>query len=289
MAADAIVREGERGVNPARPAPARVDEHPAASGSPETAAAAVGRELLQATGAPHAAVFLRAPSGTVTCPWSHNLSRDYVGELITPSGVNPWAHLSRHPELECMDLPKGGQRRAAVPRHLEDLRKMLYRETIAKRIAREGLRSISSWPLVRHGRVIGAIVCCYDTPRVCSAEDDETMRAFAARAAEMLSTGTASRLPESPTAGQGPTAGAARCADHGRTVRPETIDRGVPRGASRLAALERDLAAQDERLAARRASLEAEYRRLAAEAARVTAERQALVAERARLVAARAD
>jgi GAF domain-containing protein len=224
-----------------------IGEMLAGASSAEGAAAAIGRTLLLVTGAPRAAVFFRSPSGAVTCPWSHNLSDAYVRELVTPAGVNPWAHLLRYPELECMDLPKRGWSQSPEGRHLEHVGDMPYGTAVRERIAREGMRSISTWPLLHGRRVIGAISCYYDGPRVWSAEDEDVMRVFAVKAAAAVPAWTSPRVRETPRD-----------------------------ACERLAALERELTAKQARIAQQRASLETEYQRLAAEAARISAEREAL-------------
>ncbi|HEV2284395.1 MAG TPA: hypothetical protein VGX75_18585, partial [bacterium] len=115
----------------------------------------IGSALVTLTGAQHAAVFFRSMNGVVTCPWYHNLSEVYVRELITPEGVNPWIHLVRHPELACMDLPRGGRKRPPTPWLLPDVCELPIGYTVRQRVQREGLRSICSWPLSRAGQTIG--------------------------------------------------------------------------------------------------------------------------------------
>jgi len=243
----AVANEVQSSADSVRASDTWIREMLAGASSPEAAAAAIGRTLLLVTGAPRAAVFFRSLSGAVTCPWSHNLSDAYVRGLVTPDGVNPWAHLLRYPELECMDLPKRGWSQSPEARHLEHVGDLPYGTAVRERIAREGLRSISTWPLLHGRRVIGAISCYFDAPRVWSTEDEDTMRTFALQAAATIPPATAPRVRETPRD-----------------------------ACERLAAMERELAVKQARIVQQRASLEAEYQRLSAETARLTAERQAL-------------
>lgn len=252
-----------------------------------TAAAEIGRTLLALTGAPRAAVFFRAIDGRVTCPWHQNLSDGYLKELVTPDGVNPWTHLMRYPELECMDMPKGGRSHKPAPHHLTNTVGLPV--AAARRLIHEGVAAVSTWPLVRGGRLIGAIACFYDVPHVPTAEDDAAALDFAARAAAAVPASTPPVRPNgaSPKGGGGTTA-----VQGGWPTRPNTpvpsvaaerVDdhSALTKSYERLATLERDLAAKQTRLALQRASLEAESRRMAAEAVRLAAERQTLEAERA--------
>lgn len=251
----------------------------AGAASTQAAAATVGRALLMATQAPHAAVFLRAPSGVVTCPWSHNLPDAYVRDLITPDGVNPWIHLMKHPELTCVDMPKNGRTHNPTPWFLHDVQELPHRNAVRQRLERAGLRSICTWPLSRGGRVVGAVVYYYDVPHVCSAPEEETMRAFALQAADAVHGGAANRA-RGQSAGErvisvaGPGDEQARLSETQTRLREER---------DRLAALQRDLAAEQARLAAERASLEAEYRRLADTRAAFAAESEWLAEVQRRL------
>jgi hypothetical protein len=257
----------------------------------EAAAAEIGRALLALTGAPRAAVFFRAINGRVTCPWSHSLSDAYVKELITPDGVNPWAHLMRYPELQCMDMPKNGRSRVPAPYHLTNVRELPFRAAVRARLTKQGAVAVSTWPLVRGGRLIGAVACYYDAPYVCTAEDEAAMLDFAAQAAAAVPAVSPAdgRDACSPKSGDGTIAvqGArAICPDTPAAASPAERMGGRPvpcQSYERLVALDRDLAAKQARLTAQRASLETESHRMAAEAARLAAERRMLQAEHARL------
>lgn len=155
----------------------------------ESGAAAIGRALLTLTDARSAAVFFRSASGAVTCPWSHNLSDAYVGELVTPAGINPWLHLLRCPELTCMDMQRRTQIHTVVQWLLADIRELPRANMVRRRIEREGLRSVCTWPISRSGQVIGAVAYYYDAPHVCSASEEELMRAFALQAATAIPNG----------------------------------------------------------------------------------------------------
>jgi GAF domain-containing protein len=157
--------------------------------SMESGAAAIGRALLTLTDARSAAVFFRSPSGAVSCPWSHNLSDAYVGDLVTPAGINPWLHLLRCPELTCMDMQKRTQIHTVARWLVADIRELPRANVVRRRIEREGLRSVCTWPISRAGQVIGAIAYYYDAPHVCSPSEEDLMRAFALQAAAAVPNG----------------------------------------------------------------------------------------------------
>lgn len=158
----------------------------AGAASPESGAAAIGRALLTLTDAGSAAVFFRSTSGAVTCAWSHNLSDRYVGELVTPAGINPWLHVMRCPELTCLDMQKRTELLAATPSLLPDVRELPRANAVRRRIEREGLRSVCAWPITRGGQVIGAVAYYYDAPHICSASEEELMRTFVLQAAVLV-------------------------------------------------------------------------------------------------------
>lgn len=155
--------------------------------SVEPAVITIGRALLFLTNAERAAIFLRSPSGRVTCPWSHNLSDAYVQDIVTPKDVNPWMHILRHPELSCMDLPKTSLQTSPAPWVLPDALALSSDHAhLVDRITPEGIRSMRTWPLVQAGRVTGALLYCYDAPHGYSQDEQEVMGVFGAHAAPAL-------------------------------------------------------------------------------------------------------
>jgi GAF domain/SPOR domain len=155
--------------------------------SVEPGVATVGRALLFLMNTRHAAIFLRSPTGLVTCPWSHNLSDVYVQDIVTPKDANPWVHILRHPELSCLDLPKTKRQKGSTPWFLPDALALSPQHAqLADRITREGLRSMCAWPLTQAGRVTGALVYYYDSPHVYSQDEQEAMSAFGSQAAAAL-------------------------------------------------------------------------------------------------------
>jgi putative nucleotidyltransferase with HDIG domain len=149
-------------------------------------AAAIGHAGLTLSGAQRAAVYLRAPDGAVTCPWSHGLSSQYVAQVITPSGAQPWTHLTRRIELACMDLPRSHRAQHPEPALVPDI-KELPRGNDARRLAEmEGYRALGAWPLTHEGRVRAAIACYYDAPHAWSQPEAEVMQTFGWQAAAAL-------------------------------------------------------------------------------------------------------
>lgn len=275
-----------------------------------SAVAAIGRALLTLTEAQRAAIFLRSPTGLVTCLWSHNLSDEYVRELVTPENTNPWMHILRHAELTCMDLPKTKRQTTPTPWFLPDVLKVSADQThLADRITREGLRSACTWPITRAGRVIAALVYGYGSPHVYSPHEQGVMSAFASQVAAVVqdpgapiaqaqstmnawagagaSTDTPARLGVN-TAGPAPVQRDATrplVADEHRTSEGERARGEIDAARAQTSTAQQQLEAEKARLAADRTSLEADSRRLAQAHAEVAAETQRLSEARGALTA----
>ena len=236
------------------------------SPSPDAAARAVGRALLTLTGAPRGAVFLRSQNGIVTCPWSHNLSDEYVGRLQTPEGANAWAHLSHHPELACMDLPARSRLRAAAPSIIEDIRSLPAGNDTRRSAEREEIRALCSWPLSRGGRVFAAVAYYFDTPHACAAPEREVVLAFALQATATLDRALAAASRGEGAAEADPGAGGAAEAEAELAVeaaRLAALQRALDAEGARLSAERMDLAVERERLGGARRELDADRERLA--------------------------
>ena len=237
-------------------------------------AASIGRALVVITDAQSAAVFLRDPRGVVACPWSHNLSDAYVRQLVTPQGVNPWSHLMRTPEIACMDMVNRARAHDAKPWFLGDVSQLPRTNTVRRRIERERLRSVCTWPLVAGGQVIGAVAYYYDAPHVHAVSEDEVMRAFVTEAAAILPEGLAMRKRREGRRGAG---------FGGVDLAEAQAAEAAASNGDGLSAVRRELVAEEMRLAAERISLELEQRRLADARADIDAENERLAAMRRRL------
>ena len=287
--------------------------------SAESAVAAIGRALLLLTEADRAAIFLRSPTGLVSCPWSHNLSDEYVRELVTPENTNPWMHILRHAELTCMDLPKTKRQTTPAPWFLPDVLKVSADQThLADRITREGLRSVCAWPISRAGRVTAALLYYYDSPHVYSPQEQGAMGALASQVAAVVQEpGAPMAQTQSTMSAWANNAGAPRDASTAvavKTADPAPVDPARPLAAAehrtnederahdeiaaaraQLRSTQHQLEVEKARLAADRTSLEADSDRLAhaqtelaAETARVAEARQALTADAAQVAGIRA-
>jgi hypothetical protein len=257
--------------------------------SVEPVVATIGRALLSLTQARHAAIFLRSPNGLVTCPWSHNLSDVYVQDIVTPKDANPWMHILRHPELSCMDLPKTKRQTSSTPWFLSDALALSPDHAhLVDRITREGLRSMCAWPLTQAGRVTGAFVYYYDSPHVCSRDEQQVMRAFGSQAASAL------RDPRSPlseaqsTMKARDTTGTTTDSQAAFGLKPagaapeqQIIDATTPPLADTRSATEDEQARGE--IEAARAQLREAQRQLEAERAQLVADRAAFAAERAQI------
>jgi len=152
-------------------------------------ASAIGQAATELSGIGRVAVLLRSANGVVTCQWSHGMSTPYVAEIATPDGAAPWAHLSGHAELACMDLPKNRRPSPPEPTLVEDIRALPPGNDTRRRADRENFRAFASWPLIHEGRATAAVVCYYDAPHTWSAPEREAMLAFTWQAAAALENG----------------------------------------------------------------------------------------------------
>ncbi len=248
-------------------------------------AQAIGRAALTLTDGQRVAVYLRSVNGVVTCPWSENLSQEYVNRIVTPEGANPWLHLSRYPDIICMDLPKGRRPATSDPTLLQDVRDLPQGNDVRLKAHREGYQALCSWPLSRGGRVIGSVTCYYDAPYVCSPLEREIMAAFSLQAAAALE--SAVLLEARAERAAQAAAQRARITEARHVLEAE---------GDQLFATKKDLATESTRLAAAQQELEAEHARLLAlqnelkaEHARLSETRRAQEAEHARLAEARKE
>ncbi|MBC8508915.1 MAG: GAF domain-containing protein [Chloroflexi bacterium] len=132
--------------------------------------AAIGEGVLNLFEADRAAVYLRQPDDSVTCPWFHDLSPEYVAQVTM--------HVS--------EIPGGQLMQKAEPVILADIQ-ALPEDTLIRQLAQiEGYRSTFLWPLVYEGQVIAASGCYYDIPQAWCAARREVMDAFANEAAVAL-------------------------------------------------------------------------------------------------------
>lgn len=152
-------------------------------------ASAIGQAAAELSETQRVAVYLRAPSGVVNCQWSHGLSPVYVAEMATPNGTTPWAHIAKHPELACMELPKSSRPTMPQPTLIEDAAGLPPGNGLRRRAEREGFRAVASWPLIHEARATAAVACYYDAPRRWSAAEREAMQALAWQAAAALENG----------------------------------------------------------------------------------------------------
>ncbi len=164
-------------------------------------ASAMGHAALALSGAQRVAVYLRSPSGVITCPWSQGLSAAYTAQIVTPKDANPWTHLARHPELTCMDLPKGRRDQGFEPTLIRDVAADFPPGSdVRRRSQREGFRAMGAWPLIHEERVSASVACYYDAPHAWSPPEREAMQAFSWQAAAALENGRSSEAQGQRTA-----------------------------------------------------------------------------------------
>ncbi len=226
---------------------------------------AIGRAALALSEGQRAAVYLRSASGVVTCQWSQGLSREYVTRIVTPEGTNPWVHLSRYPDLMCMDLPKGRRGPGPEPVLVQDVRELPPGNEVRRIADGEGYRALGSWPLSRSGKVVGSVSCYYDAPHAWSRSEREVMAAFSLQAAAALE---GAFLFEARTQ---------------RSAQAEAADTRIAEARSVLETESAELFEAEKNLEAERARLDQARKDLDMEHARLLALPDDLKAEQARL------
>jgi len=131
---------------------------------------AIGYAALGLSGADRAAVYLRNPNGTVSCPWSQGLSPEYIVQVTT----------------RAQELPGGSLAERTEPILLSDITELPTEAPVRQLAEAEGYRAVGLWPLIYEGRVIAAMGCYYDAPHTWSGIEQEVMQALARQAAVAL-------------------------------------------------------------------------------------------------------
>ncbi|HKX17608.1 MAG TPA: HD domain-containing phosphohydrolase [bacterium] len=229
------------------------------SSSVVDAAEAIGVATLALTSGQRGAVYLCAADGRSTRLWtSHPGFQDHSGlPEASPIIVS-----------DVRDLPEGHETR---------------------RIAdRAGYRSIASWPLAHAGKVLGSVVCCFDTPRTWSATEVDVMSALAMQAAVALDRAMAAEHGGTSAVG----ADDPRITEALRILLTESTSlfdahRELAAQHARLVQARRELGALNVWLLALQNELRTERSRLAEERNQLVKARDELASEDARLAEAR--
>jgi putative nucleotidyltransferase with HDIG domain len=131
---------------------------------------AIGRGALALSRADRAAVYLREPDDTVSCPWSQGLSPEYVAQVTA----------------RAQELPGGRLAESIEPVFVSDVAALPENSPFRELAASEGYRALALWPLVYEGRVVAAVGCYHDTPCSWHAAEQEVMATFCRQAAVAL-------------------------------------------------------------------------------------------------------
>jgi len=131
---------------------------------------AIGEGALALSGAGRAAVYVRNPDDTVSCPWAHGLSPAYVAEVTR--------RVREVPGSQVLDEP--------APVFIEDTAQLPADAPVRELARAAGYRATALWPLVYEGRTVAAAACYYDAPHTWPEAEQEVMQAFAGQAAVAL-------------------------------------------------------------------------------------------------------
>ncbi len=130
----------------------------------------VGQGAVQLLEANQAAIFMRNPDGSFTCPWSHGL---------------PEPALKRIVETENSELAKT-MLASTTPISYPELKGLRLPAQFRKLLGAEGIQSLIFLPMVFSGELIGAICCCFRVRRELSAAERSVVEAFSSQAALAL-------------------------------------------------------------------------------------------------------
>lgn len=152
-------------------------------------AAAVGQAAQTLSGSRGAALYLRWPDGTFTCPWSKNVSLEHTAEVQTIGPVLP----ARHGVGITVPAQAGAvedlAREATQPALFPDILTLSPDDGIRLLAERDGHRAVGVWPIVYEERVIAAVWCYYDEPHAWSRSEQEIFQTFTRQAASALENG----------------------------------------------------------------------------------------------------
>ena len=125
----------------------------------------IGESAMLLSGAKRAAVYLYNQEDEVTCPWSHNLSQDYIARVVS----------------QAEDMPGSQSSNQADPVMISDLDALPEDLLVSQLGKMEGYQSVGLWPLIYEGKVIAAFACYYDQAHTWTAAEEESLMAFSAR------------------------------------------------------------------------------------------------------------
>ena len=138
-----------------------------------------GEGALRLTGADRAAVYLRQPDGTLSCPWSRNLSESYVGQVLHHAKLLAGGRMMDGAKPDILELSGRGLDGAA-PVLYGDVRALAPAVAVPRLTQAEGYRALGTWPLVYERQALGLLSCYYDAPHTWSPAEEDVFHTFAA-------------------------------------------------------------------------------------------------------------
>ncbi len=158
-------------------------------------AEAVGQAAQALSGSLGAALYLRWPDGTFTCPWSKGVSPEHTAKVLTIGPVQP----ARHKAGSTAPAQPGAPAQPAAvddragemtqPSLFSDVLTLPPDHGIRLLAEHDGYRAVGVWPIVYEERVIAAAWCHYDEPHAWSRSEQEIFQTFTRQAASALENG----------------------------------------------------------------------------------------------------
>ncbi|MGD2027444.1 MAG: GAF domain-containing protein, partial [Anaerolineales bacterium] len=127
----------------------------------------IGRSALSLLNLEMGALYLRTGESQAVCDWSQGLSDFYLDAVIEHIAEVPGGSLLQNPE----------------PILIPDVLKLPEDQLLRQLAEKEGLRSISLWPLVYEEKTIAAVGCYGKAPNGWAEEETDAMMTFARQAA----------------------------------------------------------------------------------------------------------
>lgn len=130
----------------------------------------VGKGALSLGSADRAALYVRQPGDTVSCPWYSGLSDGYINQVTR----------------RAREMPGGQLLQSVEPVLISDVELLPESAPVRALAKAEGFRAVGLWPMIYEGQVVASAGCYYDQPHLWVESEKKVMLAFARQAAVAL-------------------------------------------------------------------------------------------------------
>lgn len=127
----------------------------------------IGKGGMDLSGCDRAAIYLRVADQTATCPWSENISKDYIQSVLG----------------QLKQVPGGKLMEQTSPILISNINALPENSVLRQLARKEGVQAIALWPLIYKEQVIAAFASYYNTPHNWSKAEQDGLAAFTRQAA----------------------------------------------------------------------------------------------------------